>query len=47
MVKWTVEKIHHWHICRDGKRFATVDDEVNAKEIVRICKEMESETGRT
>ena len=38
MAKWTVEKVHHWHICRNGKRFATVDNEVDANEILKFCK---------
>jgi hypothetical protein len=41
MVTWTVEKIHHWHVCRDGVKFAMVDDEPTANEIIRICNEME------
>lgn len=42
MIKWTIKKVHHWHICRDGEKFATVDDEQAANDIIRICEEMES-----
>jgi hypothetical protein len=48
MTNWTVEKVHHWHVCRDGKKFASVDDQETAKEIIRICKDMDlkSESNR-
>ena len=42
MTKWTIKKLHHWHVCRDGKRFATVNEKEDADAIIRIGKEMET-----
>ena len=41
MTEWEAKKVNHWHVCRDGKRFATVDDEETANDIIRICTQEE------
>jgi len=43
MTEWKIKHAYHWHICRDGKRFATVDEKKDAVAIIRIVKEMEAQ----
>jgi hypothetical protein len=38
MAEWTIKKTNRWHICRDGKMFATTDNEFDANEVLKFCK---------